>query len=278
MSTKTLEFLDLSDWQPEDKEWMKMRKKEWVFVQKNLKQTSSFLLYSSSYLVAHKQFFFKGCIDYTDGKTQNDFGGKLPLFVIWYHPSITDQLCEKLLDYLDSDQMKGYGLTGSTDFLTAYGTRSEYDKNYGFMGGREQWAAKYLFGKRAQALAKKYDFRLYGVSANKLVQKVSNAIIVTLNAKKSPWAVHQYLWEMMLERFDEAELDERTVEGWEMAFHRVAFYEEHRIVDSTNAHGRALREKILKEMETRDDLPKGLVEIWESVKAAGLPEEFQRKD
>ena len=276
MSTKTLEFLDLSDWHPEDKEWMKMRKQEWRFVQKNLKLTAPYLLYGGGYLKAHKHFFFKGLINYDDGNVQNNFGAKLPLFVIWYHPNITDELCEKLLGYLDSDQMKGHGLAESARFLTAHSARSEYDKNYGFMGGREQWAAKYLFGKRAQALAKKYDFRLYGVSADKLVQKVSNAIIVTLNAKKSPWAVHQYLWEMMLERFDEAELDERTIEGWEMAFHRVAFYEEHRIVDSSNAYGRALREKILNEMETRDDLPKGLVEIWESVKAAGLPEEFQR--
>jgi hypothetical protein len=138
-------------WRFNDKEWLDMRKQEWKHVQKNLKIIASTEFKDSNYLKAHKEFFFKGTVsDLVYQWAGNDeFGGMLPFFLLWYHPAISVE---------ELDQLKAWACQNVSNAKTMASVREKWDKvwssdvenysrNYGFCGGKEKLIAEVFWGK-----------------------------------------------------------------------------------------------------------------------------------
>jgi hypothetical protein len=270
-----MDFLDPSAWRTEDKAWVATRKEEWRFIQPILKINEDMMTAKRGYLPAHKQFFFKGILPeeyHVHGWPA--FGGKIPLFVIWYHPEINDEICTAVLENCNQSRQAAATIAESLNRLFWLCNDKKYDRRYGFMGGKEEWAVKYLCSPRAFEIANYHDWPLNNsMRPSKVVSHVSGGFHCVLNnVGTNPWHPGQYLWNHLIDVFDEVDNDLMIGNLCE-AFKKVIYFDEHYQTAKDDSHAIALKDKLLKEFKERDDIPDGIRALWEKAKAEGPPKQ-----
>ncbi|MGD8940920.1 MAG: hypothetical protein PVJ72_16160 [Gammaproteobacteria bacterium] len=268
-----MDFIDKSKWHTDDKDWIESRKEEWRYIQRILKINENMLAAGRGYLPVHKKFFFKGELPEEYRINGGEvFGGKLPLFVIWYHPDINDAICEAVLENCNQSAAAAGAIVASLDRLFWLCSDKKYDRLYGFMGGREAWAVKYLCSPRAFEIAKNHEWSLTNsMSPNKVVRHVSAGFHCVLNTTStSPWHPGQYLWDYLIQVFDKID-NELALNNLCEAFKKVIYFDEHYLTAKDDKYAIALKDKLLTEFEQRKDIPEGIRVLWERAKTEGPP-------
>lgn len=140
-------------WQPENKDWMKERKEEWIKVQKSLNALSYI---ERKYYKHHKDYFFYGPEAWrNEDVPTRAFDQTILLFKMWYHPICTLEEYQKIFNAYPNfhDQRAIFKFDIAFDAEKA-------DPDYGFMGGREELIVKALFPSYD------YDDVVYGIQRN----------------------------------------------------------------------------------------------------------------
>lgn len=144
-------YWNSDDWKVDDKAWMAQRKKEWKYVQHNLKYIMSSKFDGGSYVKAHKELFFKGLYDEEKyGEYGNNaFGFALPLFVLWYHPELQEDDIQTLIDFHCTGYMRAKMISRCRDIISTYNrsVESECIDSYGLFGGKEERIVSVLWGE-----------------------------------------------------------------------------------------------------------------------------------
>lgn len=258
-------FLDTSSWKPDDNSWVAERKKEWKLIKKNLKVADTPFIDSTNYTAAHESLFFKGEIENleTGGK---DFGYDLPLFLMWYHPELNEDVCNQIIEHCDVNTYCAKSLSNSRRALLQFGRIKGYPKEYGFMGGREPTLVAHIYSSRASEIIAKYDHVLYETPEfiGRYCYAGLNCVLRSLN---SPWHPGQYLWDRIKPIIEGVTDNQRN--WFKNAFKMVLFFEDHPNTCKDDPRAIALRDKLLAEYIS-GDFPKPMQILWDESKAEGV--------
>ena len=138
------------DWQSLDKEFVINRKKEWRFIQHNLKLIAR-TEFRGAYIKHHKKLFFDGLVDPEALEYCGDyaFAFKLSLFVLWYHPNLTDDVIEQIIAHACETPGNAISLATSRDMIAKITMQSggKFRAEYGFFGDRTKTITDVLWGK-----------------------------------------------------------------------------------------------------------------------------------
>lgn len=149
--------IDKTLWKPDDKEWMKQRAAEWRCVVKSLDviRNEPNLVIKKRHYKYHKDLFFTG--EYTITREdelhfERPFPSEL-LFLLWYYPEKSLESYKRIIDghmislknrlHLESGVLE-YSIGTRSYFMRIAGNLG-FDKEYGFMGGREELITKAFF-------------------------------------------------------------------------------------------------------------------------------------
>ena len=75
-----------------------------------------------------------------------DFGCQLPLFLMWYHPALTDAVCQEIIEHCNQSVYAARALSDSQKSFFQFAYDKKYKKEYGFMGGREEMIFPHIMG------------------------------------------------------------------------------------------------------------------------------------
>ena len=194
---------DQSMWQELSKDEIAIRKQEWKFIQRSLKEFASTEI-RGSYIKAHKNLFFKGTVTHDDFSTypllsHSSFAGCYPLFYLWYLPKLTEEKCKEIVEYFCRPIFvmgEPIDLQGMRRAILSQVREFEYKPNgeYGFMGERMRMIAPLLLGEKGEktrmdALSK---YNRVGIGGG------TSVIASTMACLRSPeyycYSKFRYLW------------------------------------------------------------------------------------
>jgi hypothetical protein len=262
-------FLDTGVWRPKDKAWKAERKIEWGFISNNLKQVHYELLgKTSGYITAHKWLFFEGHVSEEDEPVGgDDFNAQLPFFLFWYHPELTDAVCEQIIDYFSQDTYMARALSDSQRAFFLCADNEKYKKEYGFMGGREELVFMHLMGEKAMQIISDYGHGTFS-SSDAIASSCYNGLNSVLRALNSPWHPGQFFWNNHIKPIFH-EVREPRLTRYKNIFKMILFFDKHPKTGKDDPHAIALREKLLAEYEA-GELPDAMNKLWEEAKAEGI--------
>jgi len=262
-------FWDTSAWHPEDKTWKAERKKEWRFISNNLKQVGYGLIgKSSGFLTTHRWLFFEGDVMDEDLPTGSwDFGCKLPLFLMWYHPELTDAFCEQVIEHFSQDVYTARALSDSRKSFFQFARDKKYKKEYGFMGGKEALIFEHIMGERASQIIESHGKILFE-SPDFLGQHCYNGLNCVLRSLNSPWHPGQYLWDSHVKPIFN-EVEEPRLSRYKDIFKMALFFDEHPNTGKGDPRAIAMKDKLLAEYAA-GELPHAMNKLWEEAKSEGI--------
>jgi hypothetical protein len=260
--------IDTAPWHPEDKAWMAERKKEWAFVQHNLKVLGRPFIDDRNIISTHKKLFFKGFYEpgqYDQGEGGSVFGHKLPLFVMWYHPALTEEICGDVVEQCAETRPLGHALKHSLVALWQFASHKEFKKEYGFLGGKEKIIVPVMLGNRAREIIEAIESSV--ISMDSLTTNVYNAINSTLRSLNRPYHTGLYMWDYFLTKVDDLD-NERKVGLMETAARMVIYFDQDPNTCKDDSDAIELKNKLLKQYES-GTFPESLQRMWDKARAEG---------
>ncbi|WP_147250945.1 hypothetical protein [Arenicella xantha] len=292
--------LDDNAWVPDHEEWeeynrnnLEQRKQEWKNITPILKQFAFMTSVKTGYLTVHKSLFFKGRLpsEYKVeiSKKKNpciEAGDKLfycfPLFYLWYHPMLNEQVIENLFEKLTTDPF----VYRRPDYISAEGISSmlrsffrvqnEYDafKDYGMMGGREEILAPYfLLGSKNGTVENSFRTGWFNPSLKTLLSGMFPGTWVLQGKyedKKlgqvysvNPYGTGQYVWAKVSKYIERHFNDEIHQAGDDRKYdvklkfiddviERVLFFDEHPKTVKEDPFAIACRDRLLSQYRNNE--------------------------
>jgi hypothetical protein len=251
-------------WQPDNKEWMAQRKKEWRQVQEVLKILG---MIKKQHYPLHKELFFFGKVDpelsepgMGGGKA---FFGALCFFELWYHPVISLEAYQAIFDRQQSPN----NLKLSGDLLLKY-QGYEYPQEYGMLGGREELMVKTLFPSLHYDEVKEFSgqFRDKPYHLCPPSGVLFNAWVAGTRAvfrERNLNAPGQYLWEHVIH--NPLRLSGGEIEAAKSFFNVIKNYEKIDQLPQSNTKGKELARQLTQRFNA-GEFPEPLNRLWKEVK------------
>ena len=133
-----------SAWNPEDKEWLKQRKAQWLILKKNSLDVNTW--FRQKDFKQLRNYFLTGEEDVNnplpfDTKGKSIVKYPVPVFIkLWFYPEPSVEDLRELLKQTTAwDVMDCYSSVGNMSSL-------HFETDYGMMGGREELIIKALYG------------------------------------------------------------------------------------------------------------------------------------
>ncbi|MBX2848063.1 MAG: hypothetical protein KTR16_07080 [Acidiferrobacterales bacterium] len=274
-------YWDKSDWLNDDKVWLEKRKQEWKYIQFNLKKFSRTTI-RGSYLKHHKNLFFKGeIVDELFAKSGGrEFHFILPLFVMMYHPNLTQGVIDEIIDWCcNAGVSKAQSLDRSREFLFDFSkVRKDLDPVYGLMGGKEELVTLALWGDHffwgTDKPGTKFDQVIF---ENRREENYTPQMLHPNNISRNYWSsVISQLWKGEEHRtsigeflFDHAMQASESVhwsdEGYvKHAASDVVCFQESPNTLKESSEALSVREKMLNHYKN-GDFPSKIQSIWDAV-------------
>ncbi len=264
------DFLDSSAWHYEDKAWLVQRKDEWKYIQKNLKLCASTLISGKNFLSAHKNFFFKGEYEVDRVGIKAGTGYLSPLFLIWYYPDLSSNFCDRLLDSYSAEVKLARNIEYEHKRLFDHARKDGFDKAYGLMGGREEWAVKCLCGQSARAIMDKFDVSYrYVLSPNQSIKYFCNGMNCVLRGMNNPWHPGQYLSDFVLSNTNEG-IEQMRMQRLLNVFKSIQYFEQDPNTAKDDEYAVALRDKTLARFEKPEGISEYTMSLWHQAGEEGL--------
>ncbi len=273
-------YWDTDAWEEKskDKAWQAARKEEWKKVQYNLKQFSQ-VMFRGSFMMAHKNLFFKG--EY-DADKLDEYGDKvfhyaLPIFLLWYHPDPTEQVVNNIVDFHCETITKAIhlaecrGLVDQLDMLMM----SSLQENYSMFGGREKIIVRMLWGEPViggvfDNLPEFTDPRVQtqkgALVSESLVMLVFNALFGILrDGHTNQYRPGQYLIKHLVGLKHGVDDDLNRIMR---IFYDAIYFEQSPCTDKNNPISQKMCKTLLEHYQNKD-FPEQIQKAWEEVENNG---------
>lgn len=257
-------------WRPDDAAWLAQRKAEWGLIKRNLDRMT--LRISKRAQQVHKEFFFYGSLPEPRpwGWQGGDaFDNALPLFEIWYHPALTEEVVREIY----KKQVTPDGLVRAREFLFLF-PQDEFATAYGMLGGREHAAVKLLFPGldwKEERIFPKWGLR-YALSQHPYVLCMSclGSTGLLLSRKNcNPFAPGQYLWDHLDFAFEhyKSDFEEFSLRHLNWVLWLIADFDVRETAPRDHPPAAALRERLFQRFVARGFGPV-LMSYWDKVRTA----------
>ena len=265
-------FWSQEDWHSINKENLSDRKREWRYIQHNLKFIASTEI-RGAYLKHHKKLFFDGDIDPELLKKSGGypFAFLLPFFVLWYHPNLNNQVLERVMSHVCETPTNVLSLSKAREMIRKIYMQSgsKLKAEYGFLGTKTKIMVNTLWGQ--PLVGTKFDQLSFdsnpGFETSKMMlesQYVSSFFWSGVLKGVLKGSIHpgQYLFEHAMSVSDSVT---RTNYIQKAASH-ILYYDESTSVAKDNIVSQEIRDLMIMRYENGEFHPT-IQTVWDDVKA-----------